>query len=76
MAVLPGVTAGSMMSDAVGETSGMFLVVTRMKSKEVLLCDIGNGLADFENVRTGRTLTPPKASCCANATHYVLVAIP
>lgn len=32
MAVLPGVTAGSMMSATVGDTSGMFLVVTRMKS--------------------------------------------
>lgn len=30
--VLPGVTAGAIMSATVGETSGMFFVVTRMKS--------------------------------------------
>lgn len=33
MEVLPGVTAGCMMSATVGEISAMFLVVTRTKSK-------------------------------------------
>ena len=32
MAVLPGVTAGAMISDIVGGMSGVFLVVRRMKS--------------------------------------------